>query len=166
MKRLCFAALIAALYVALTYFSMLLGLDKNAIQIRFSESLVVLAFITPAAIPGLTLGCFLANLLTGCAPLDIVLGPIATLIGACGAYLIGKMKNRVAARWLCTLPNVLANAVIVTLVCYVCYTAPSAQMPEIIPYYALTVAAGEILSCSVIGSALILPCEKVLKRFL
>ena len=163
---MCIAALIAALYVALTYLAMTLGLDKNAIQIRFSESLCVLAFITPAAIPGLTLGCLLANILTACAPLDIALGPIATLIGAGGAYLIGKMKNRSVARWLCTIPNVIANTVIVSFVCYWCYTAPSAQTPAIIPYYMLTVAIGEIISCTVIGSAIILPCEKMLKRVL
>jgi uncharacterized membrane protein len=163
---MCFAALIAALYVALTYLAMALGLDKNAIQIRFSESLCVLAFITPAAVPGLTLGCLLANILTGCAPLDIALGPVATLIGALGAYAIGRMKNRRIARWICTIPNVLANTVIVSVVCYLCYTAPSAQTPSIIPFYALTIAIGEIISCTVIGSAIILPCEKILKRFL
>ena len=88
---LCSAGLIAALYVALTYLAMALGLDKNAIQVRFSESLCVLAFFTPAAIPGMTIGCLLANILTGCAPLDILLGPVATFIGACGAYLIGRI---------------------------------------------------------------------------
>jgi uncharacterized membrane protein len=114
----------------------------------------------------LTLGCLLANILTGCAPLDIVLGPVATLIGALGAYAIGKMKNRRVARWICTIPNVLANTVIVSIVCYLCYTAPSAQTPEIIPFYAATIAIGEIISCTVIGSVIILPCEKILKRFL
>ena len=88
-RFICLAALVAAMYVVLTYLSMALGLDKNAIQIRFSEMLIALAFVTPAAIPGLYVGCLLANILTGCAPLDILLGPVATLIGATGAYLFG-----------------------------------------------------------------------------
>ena len=120
-------AVIAALYVALTFLSMALGLDKNAIQIRFSETLVVLAFVTPAAVPGLTVGCFLANILTGCAPLDILMGPVATFIGAMGAFLFSKLKNVKLARFFCTVPNIIANTVIVTFVCIVCYTAPEAR---------------------------------------
>ncbi|MBR3878876.1 MAG: QueT transporter family protein [Clostridia bacterium] len=165
-RFICLAAIIAAMYVALTYLSMALGLDKNAIQIRFSEMLVALAFVTPAAIPGLYVGCLLANILTACAPLDILLGPIATLIGATGAYLIGKMNNRRVARWLCTLPNMIANVIIVTVVCYVCYTAPDAQSMEIIPFYAATVALGEIVSCGIFGTVLLLGSEKTLRRLI
>ena len=65
------AAIIAAMYVALTFVSMAFGLDKNAIQVRFSETLIVIAFFTPAAIPGLFIGCILSNTLTGCMLLDI-----------------------------------------------------------------------------------------------
>jgi len=164
-RFLCTAALIAALYVALTYLAMFLGLDKGAIQIRFSESLCALAFLTPAAIPGMTVGCLLANILTGCAPLDIALGPVATLIGALGAYLIGKNGGR-AAKWLWSVPNILANTVIVSLVCYFCYTAPDAQTWEIIPFYAVTVFIGEVISCGVLGTVLLGSSERVLKRFL
>jgi uncharacterized membrane protein len=156
--------MIAAMYVALTYLSMALGLDKNAIQIRFSEMLIALAFVTPAAIPGLYVGCLLANILTACAPLDILLGPIATLIGAVGAYFIGKMKNRNAAKWLFTLPNIVANTIIVTVVCYFCYTAPSAQNVSIIPFYAATIALGEVISCGLLGTVLLAGSEKSLRR--
>ena len=161
---MCLAAMIAAMYVALTYLSMALGLDKNAIQIRFSEMLIALAFVTPAAIPGLYVGCLLANILTACAPLDILLGPIATLIGAVGAYFIGKMKNRNAAKWLFTLPNIVANTIIVTVVCYFCYTAPSAQNGSIIPFYATTIALGEVISCGLLGTVLLAGSEKALRR--
>ena len=161
---MCTAALIAAMYVALTYLAMALGLDKNAIQIRFSESLIVLAFVTPAAIPGLYIGCLLANIFTGCAPLDILIGPLATLIGALGAYGIGKMKGAKLSRFLCTIPNIIANTVIVTIVCYFCYTAPDVQTLEIIPFYALTIALGEIISCGVLGTVLLLGAEKTLRR--
>ena len=152
------------MYVALTYLAMALGLDKNAIQIRFSEALIVLAFVTPAAIPGLYIGCLLANIFTGCAPLDILIGPLATLIGALGAYGIGKMKSTKLSRFLCTIPNIIANTVIVTIVCYFCYTAPDAQTLEIIPFYALTIALGEIISCGVLGTVLLLGAEKTLRK--
>jgi uncharacterized membrane protein len=165
-RFICLAAIIAAMYVALTYLAMALGLDKNAIQIRFSESLIVLAFITPAAIPGLYIGCLLANILTACAPLDILIGPLATLIGAVGAYLIGRMSNKKLARWICTIPNIIAKTIIVTIVCYICYTAPDAQIPSIIPFYATTIAIGEIISCGVLGSILLFSSEKTFKRLI
>lgn len=152
------------MYVALTYLSMALGLDKNAIQIRFSEILIVLAFVTPAAIPGLYVGCLLANILTFCAPLDIFLGPIATLIGALGAYAMGKMKNTRISRFLCTIPNILANTVIVTVICYFCYTAPDAQNASIIPFYALTILFGEVISCGILGTVFLVGAEKTLRR--
>ncbi len=152
------------MYVALTYLSMALGLDKNAIQIRFSEILIVLAFVTPAAIPGLYVGCLLANILTFCAPLDIFLGPIATLIGALGAYAMGKMKNAKISRFLCTIPNILANTVIVTVICYFCYTAPDAQNASIIPFYALTILFGEVISCGILGTVFLVGAEKTLRR--
>ena len=158
------AAIIAALYVVLTYLAMALGLDKNAIQIRFSETLVVLAFVTPAAIPGLTVGCFLANILTGCAPLDILLGPVATFIGAVGAFLFSKLKNQRVWRFFCTLPNILANTVIVTFVCIVCYTAPEARSASLIPFYASTIFLGELISSGILGTALLLWVSEPLKR--
>ena len=163
---LCSAGLIAALYVALTYLAMALGLDKNAIQVRFSESLCVLAFFTTAAIPGMTIGCLLANILTGCAPLDILLGPVATFIGACGAYLIGRIGKGRVAKLLCTLPNILANTAIVPIVIYVCYTDPSEQSISLLPFFFLTVFAGEVISCGVLGSILLFSSEKTLRRIL
>ncbi len=156
--------MIAAMYVALTYLSMTFGLDKNAIQVRFSEMLVPLAFVTPAAIPGLAVGCFLANIMTGCAPLDIIVGTFATLVGACGAYLLGLVRNKKTARWLCTLPNILINTVTITAVCYFCYTAPTAQHPSILPFYASTAALGEIISCGIFGTVLLFGCEKSIRR--
>ena len=165
-RFICTAALIAAMYVALTYLSMALGLDKNAIQIRFSEMLIALAFVTSAAIPGLYVGCLLANILTFCAPLDILLGPIATVIGAACAYLIGRMSNKKVARWVCTIPNIIANTIIVTIVCYFCYTAPDAQSLSIIPFYVSTIALGEIISCGIFGTVLLIGSEKALRRLM
>ena len=76
------AALIAAIYVVLTYFISAFNLASGAIQVRISEALTVLPYFTPAAIPGLAIGCFLSNLLTGCLPIDVLFGTFATLIGA------------------------------------------------------------------------------------
>ena len=78
------AALIAAIYVVLTYFISAFNLASGAIQVRISEALTILPVFTPAAIPGLFIGCLLSNLLTGCMPLDVVFGSLATLIGKNG----------------------------------------------------------------------------------
>ena len=81
-------AVIAALYVVLTLLANALGLANYAIQVRFSEALTILPVFTPAAIPGLFLGCIISNTLTGCMLLDIIFGSIATLIGAAGTWLL------------------------------------------------------------------------------
>ena len=104
------AALIAAIYVALTYLSSIAGLASGTIQVRISEALCILPVFTTAAIPGLWLGCFLANMLTGGIPVDVVCGSIATLIGAFGTYALRKHK------FACTWPPVIANMVIVPFV--------------------------------------------------
>ena len=77
LKDLTTAGLIAALYVLLTYLVNLLGLASGVIQIRISEALTILPVFTWAAVPGLFVGCLLANLLTGCALWDIVFGSLA-----------------------------------------------------------------------------------------
>ncbi len=162
-KFLASASLIAALYIALTYLAMVFGLDKNAIQIRFSEALITLCLVTPAAIPGLTVGCLLANVLTGCAALDIALGPVATLIGAVGAYYIGKLiKKTGKSLWaaVSTIPTILANTAIIPFVIYICYTAPGEQDFAILPFFALTVFIGEVLSAGVLGTLLYFALRK------
>ncbi len=137
------AAVIAALYVVLTLLANALGLANYAIQVRFSEALTILPFFTPAAIPGLTIGCLLSNLLTGCMPLDILFGSLATLLGAVGTYLLRKRQ------WMAPLPPILANTVIVPFVLAYVY-----QFEGSIPYFMLTVGIGELLSCGVLGMIL------------
>lgn len=83
-------AVIAALYVALTHISNFAGLASGAIQIRLSEVLTVLPAFTPAAVPGLAIGCLLSNITTGCIPWDILGGTAATLIGAAGTFALKK----------------------------------------------------------------------------
>lgn len=82
--------MIAALYVVLTYITNLLGLASGTIQVRFSEALCILPVFTPAAIPGLFIGCLISNLITGGIIWDIIFGSIATLLGALGTYFLRK----------------------------------------------------------------------------
>ena len=84
------AAMIAALYVVLTYITNLLGLASGTIQVRFSEALCILPVFTPAAIPGLFIGCLISNLITGGIIWDIIFGSIATLLGALGGKKLGE----------------------------------------------------------------------------
>lgn len=93
-KILAHGALVAALYVALTYLQNALvpGSASMAIQFRASEALCVLAFFTPAAIPGLTVGCLLFNISSaGAMLLDVVIGSLATLLTAVGMYLTRRV---------------------------------------------------------------------------
>lgn len=165
---ICRAGIIAALYVALTYLAMLFGLDKNAIQVRFSEALCILPVFLPEAVAGLFAGCLIANILTGAAALDIALGPIATLVGALGAFGIGviirkyNIKN-FAFKCLSTLPTIIANTIVVPFVVYICYTAPSEKALSLIPWYALTVFIGEVISAGILGMLLYKALEKKIK---
>ena len=92
------AAIIAALYAALTYAASVVGLAYGPIQFRFSEALTVLACFTPAAVPGLTVGCFLGNLGSSLGPIDWVVGTAATLLAALCTYFTRKDRVHVAQR--------------------------------------------------------------------
>lgn len=144
------AAMIAALYVVLTLIAGAFGLDHYAIQLRFSEALTILPFFTPAAIPGLYVGCLLSNILTGCIIWDVLLGPIATLIGALGTWALRKKS-----KWLAPLPPILANTLIVPFILAYAY-----QFEGSIPYFMLTVGLGEIASCGILGMLLFFTLNK------
>lgn len=149
LRFLCRGALIAALYVVLTWLCALVGLDKGVIQMRLSEALCVLPAFTGAAVPGLFVGCLLANLLTGSALPDVVFGSLATLIGALGAYFLRRRK------WLVPLPTVLANTLIIPFVLRFAYGAEGS-----IPYFMLTVGAGEVISAYICGMLLYAALER------
>ena len=104
------AAMIAAIYVVLTFVANAFGLANYAVQVRFSEALTILPIFTPAGIPGLFIGCLISNILTGCAIPDIIFGSLATLIGAFGTR---ALKSN---RFLAVLPPIAANAIIVPLI--------------------------------------------------
>lgn len=137
------AAVIAALYVVLTFIANALGLANYAVQVRFSEALTILPFFTPAAIPGLTIGCLLSNILTGCALPDIIFGTLATLIGAVCTYLLRSNK------WLAPLPPIVSNTIIVPFVLLYAYGIQPLWLSFI------TVCIGEIISCGILGMLLL-----------
>ena len=137
------AASIAAIYVVLTEISSLMGLSSGVIQVRFSEALTVLPIFTPAAIPGLFVGCIIANILAGSMFLDVVFGSLATLIGAYFTYLLRKRPV------LATLPPILSNTLIIPFVLRFVYAIDGS-----LPYFILTVGIGEIISCGILGTIL------------
>ncbi|MDD4699933.1 MAG: QueT transporter family protein, partial [Oscillospiraceae bacterium] len=113
-RNLVRAALIAAIYAALTYAAAGLGIAYGPIQFRLSEALTILAVFTPAAIPGLTIGCFLGNLGSPYGIIDILCGTAATFIASVATYYIAKKAHKLVPI-LAPLPPVIANAVIIGL---------------------------------------------------
>lgn len=149
-RYICQAGVIAALYTVLTCLVGAFDLANGVIQLRVSEAMCVLPVFMPAAIPGLTVGCLLSNLLTGCIWQDILLGPLATLLGALGAYLLRKCPS-----WLVPIPTVLSNTLIVPPVLAYAYHAEGG-----LPYLMLTVGVGEFLSAYVLGTVLFLALRR------
>lgn len=147
------AALIAALYVVLTLLANAMGLANYAVQVRFSEALTILPFFTPAAIPGITIGCFLSNIVTGCALPDILFGTLASLLGAVFTYLLRRNK------WLAPIPPIVFNTAIIPFVLKYAYGI------EPLWFSFLTVCAGELISCGILGLMLLTVLNRY-KRYL
>lgn len=147
------AAIIAAIYALVTL--LLAPISYGPIQIRISEALTVLPALTPAGIPGLFIGCLLANILGGAAVPDIVFGSLATLAAAAVSY---RLKDRHA---LVPLPPVIANGIIVGIVVYFMYgfTITGTTAVDMM-LCMLSVSAGEAVACYAAG----LPLLKLLKR--
>ncbi len=143
------AAVIAAIYVVLTLAVNAFDLANGAIQVRISEALTVLPFFTPAAIPGLFVGCLLSNFLTGAPIWDVIFGSLATLLGAAGTYMLRRQK------WLAPVPPVIANILIIPPVLHFAYGLPGG-----IPFFMLTVGLGEIISCGILGMLLLFLLQK------
>ncbi len=141
-RKLTEGALIATLYVVLTL--VFAPISFGPLQLRIAEMLTILPLFTPAAIPGLFVGCVLANLLGGAILWDVVFGSIATLIGAFFGWLLRRN------RWLVPIPAIVANALIVPFVLWYGYGFTDTAIPLLIVY----IAIGEILGCFVLGEAL------------
>ena len=140
-------ALIAAIYVAMTAIASAVGLSSGAIQFRISEALCILPIFMPEAVPGLFIGCLISNILSGCVVWDVIFGSIATLIGATGARLLMRLPEKF--KWVCTLPTILANSIIVPLVLIYAYGIPDGYW-----ILMLSVAIGEIVCAGIGGSGL------------
>ncbi len=144
---LTYAGIIAALYVVLTWFSAIFGLSgMGAIQLRLSEALCVLPYFTAAAVPGVTVGCLLANIFTGAALPDIIFGTLATLLGAVGTRLLRRY------RYLAPLPPIVSNTAIIPFVIRFAYV----DVTQSLLFLFLTVGLGELLSVGVFGTLLLL----------
>lgn len=141
--------MVAALYVALTLIASAMGLASGQIQLRLSEALTILPCFFPAAVPGLFVGCLLANLLTGCVLWDVAVGSLATLLGALGTRFLRK------SRWLAVLPPIVSNILLVPPVLAWAY-----GVEESIPFLMLTVGLGEVLSCGVLGELMYSALDK------
>lgn len=151
------AAVIAALYVALTCLSDALGLAKGAIQLRISEALCVLPAVSFSAVPGVTIGCLIFNFFFSGNILDIIFGTLATFIGAFFASFFKKYK------YLAFIPTVVSNMVIIP---FVIAFGTTDGNPASIPPMMLTIGIGEILSCAVLGCILLKALEKHHKMLL
>ena len=136
------AAVIAAVYTALTL--LLMPLSYGVMQIRVSEALTILPALTPAAIPGLFIGCLISNMIGPYGILDMVLGGAATLIAAIASY---RLRSRPL---LVPLPPIITNGVIIGAMLHYAYSVPVS-----FPVAVLWVALGEAIACYGLGLPLL-----------
>lgn len=154
------AAVIAALYSVLVMLATLTpwgAISFGGVQFRFSEALTVLPYFTPAAIPGLFVGCLISNVAGTVAGVslglaDIVFGSLATLAAAVCSWLLRRNK------WLVPLPPVVINAVVVGLMLHYILKLPLIAS-------VLSVAGGQLVVCYLLGMPLLLALEKRRKIF-
>ena len=142
------AAMIAAIYVVLIV--LFAPFSFGEIQVRIAEALTILPVFTPAAIPGLFMGCIIGNIFGGSILPDIIFGSLATLIGAYFTYLLRKQ-----VKYLAPLPPILSNTLIVPLVLRYAY---GINLP--IPFLMMTIGVGEVISCGVLGMIVYAALEK------
>lgn len=151
------AAVIAALYAGLTYAASLLNLAYGGIQFRFSEALTILAAFSPAAIPGLAIGCFLGNITSPYGIVDIVCGTLATLIAAVLSYWTRNVKLKDLPLLSAIFP-VITNAIIIGL--EITLFMPEGFKFEAFLITAVQVGLGELVICYGLG----IPLYKVIKK--
>ena len=142
------AGVIAAIYVALTV--AFAPFAFREVQVRLAEALTILPVFTPAAVPGLFVGCLLGNVLGGAALPDVIFGSLATLIGA---FFTWKLRR--ASPYLAPIPPILSNTLIIPFVLRYAYLI---EMP--IPLMMLTIFFGEVISCGLLGILLYFALDK------
>jgi len=171
-RRIVAGGLIAAIYAAVTL--ALSGISYGVAQFRVSEVLTVLPFFMPEAIPGLTVGCFVANLIgsasnlaSATAWIDIILGPIATLLAATVTYLIGKrFKHEFSLKkaWYAPMPAVISNAIIIGGELTYMFMGTIDEAPFYI--IATLVGLGELASCYLLGIPFMIYFNKVKSKII
>ena len=150
-KKLLFmvqAAMIAAIYVVITV--IFAPISFGEIQVRIAEALTILPYFTPAAIPGLAIGCLIGNIFGGGILPDIIFGTLATLTGAGITYLL-RNKNK----YLAPVGPILANTIVVPLILHYAY---GINLP--LPVLMLSVGIGEVISCGVLGMVVLSALQK------
>lgn len=147
------AGIIAALYTVITLALQPISFGTTGIDLRISECLTILPMFTPAAVPGLFIGCLISNILGGAMIWDVIFGSLATLIGAA---LARPLRHN---RWLVPVPTIVANTLIVPFVLKLGY---GVNLP--LPVLMLTVGAGEVLGCYVLGEILAMALMPVHNR--
>lgn len=155
-------ALIAAAYVALTFLSNVFSLAYGPIQLRLSEVLTILPIFTPAAISGVAVGCFIANI-ASFNIIDMIFGTLATLLAAVLTYLLRNIRFK-GLPLLAMLPPVVINAVVIGLEIAFFYmnTADSAYGIALgFIFSAVQVGIGELIVCYVLG----IPFFLVVQRY-
>jgi uncharacterized membrane protein len=140
---------IAALYVILTLIANMFGMANGIIQVRISEALTVLPYFTPAAIPGLFIGCLTANYIMGNPMYDVLIGSSATLVAAVISYLVRKYKFAVP------IPPIVVTAFTIPFIYNVLLRLDDHSFWASVAL----VGTGEIISCGVLGVAVMLGLE-------
>ncbi len=153
LKDITAAAVVAALYTALSLLSNTLGIAFGPIQCRFSEALTLLPMILPSSVWGLTVGCLLTNILSPYGLPDLIVGTFAT-------FLAAKLTFRCKSPLMGALPPVLCNAVLVGALLAFQQVGFSAAFPAAFLYQGLTVGLGQAIACYALG----VPLLRVLKK--
>ena len=156
-RELTIAALVGAMYVVLGYFGNTFNLTFGVIQCRFSEALTVLPFLNPVTIWGLFIGCLITNILSPYGLLDMIFGPLATLLAA---VLTARCKKK----WLAPLPPVLCNAVIIGALIAFQEVGLGGAFLGLFAYHALTIGLGQVLACYGLGWFLLTGVEKIQRK--
>ena len=146
------AAVIAAIYVVLVF--VFQSTSFGPIQFRVAEALTILPYFTSAAIPGVSIGCLLSNILFGSSLLDIVFGSAATLFAA---YLSYQLKEN---KFLVPIPPILINSIVIPWIIKATATTASLEVSPI-PIMMLSVGIGQLVSAGILGMILLFALEKV-----
>ena len=148
----------AAIYTVLTLVAAMLNWAYGPVQFRFSEAMTVLPMFTPAAIPGLAVGCFLSNVWSNMGVMDMIFGTLATLLAAVATRAARHVRVK-GIPVLAPLPPVVCNALIVGL--EITLVSPGGFLWPAFLANALSVGAGELVVCYVLGLPLAILLDRL-----